>query len=442
VHPNALQNVLARYRSFVTAWRAQEPLPSGEVLSNVPMRTMTFGSYAVVLYEQNALAAYERLEKCFVREPWSKQWSESHIQDLLRSAIGKAMENDGAEQVSFDELAAELSLPAPSYTVIFPVLGVDLRVPELRIGSNRVFLMTESHATDLIAISTAICNELQNPPEEREGAILRSAEFITSLVNSTCVEIRTVGDVEQARRHAEIASIPIRDLLQLMAAVFEPKEKDIRIDIRPEARGFRPTIMLSSDKTHLQLQQSRFGGAWTLPITEQRVAQFRECGFDDLFVILGKVAEERTEIEEFIIRALHWFADAESQGTLENALLSLVTCLDMFFSSRDSQVTSLIQFGVAHLMGQDPADRERLFKFIGDVYERRSRASHEGEGLSTAAMASDTRILVLNFLAMILRRREEFKTKRDLREWVVKAQLRAPGHQADPAEACEPEPKE
>jgi hypothetical protein len=74
-------------------------------------------------------------------------------------------------------------------------------------------------------------------------------------------------------------------------------------------------------------------------------------------------------------------------------------------------------------MGEDSASRMALHRFVGEVYEYRSRASHEGTAPEVNAQISQLRELTVNFIAVILRRRHEFPTKKALKGWVHVAKM-------------------
>jgi hypothetical protein len=133
--------------------------------------------------------------------------------------------------------------------------------------------------------------------------------------------------------------------------------------------------------------------------------------------------EARSEVESLILRALHWLADGDLQRNPENQLQSYVTCLDMFFASKDGELTRAIQEGVAHLMGTDLDGRRDIYNFIGEVYDYRSRASHTGEQFDLPELTRKCRNLVISFIFQMVQRRAEFPTKKSLKDWVLVQRL-------------------
>jgi hypothetical protein len=191
----------------------------------------------------------------------------------------------------------------------------------------------------------------------------------------------------------------------------------IRVDFRFfESAGFRPVLITSEDGKSVYPSRKRFGPRGSCIIDEAAIAKLEAAGLGDILSLVG--GDDLTEIETIILRAVHWFADGDLQRNLENRLQSYVTCLDMFFSSRDGEATTAVQDGVAYVMGDMPEDRIELHSFVGKVYDYRSRASHEGESLDFPTEVARLRHLTISFIAQILRRRAEFPTKKQLKDWI------------------------
>lgn len=138
---------------------------------------------------------------------------------------------------------------------------------------------------------------------------------------------------------------------------------------------------------------------------------------------LPEQRSDRTETEELLLRAVHWFADAELQRNPENRVQSYVTCFDMFFSTREGGVTAAVQDGVAFFMGHDRDSRVRIHRFVGEAYDSRSRASHEGSALDLPGTIVALEQLVVNSIAEMLRRRDELPDKKAIKDCVFQQRM-------------------
>ena len=88
-----------------------------------------------------------------------------------------------------------------------------------------------------------------------------------------------------------------------------------------------------------------------------------------------------TEFEEAVLQALHWYADAWLQPSLDNELLGLVTALETFFT-RGRGMTGQIAEGVAFVeySGLPPDDllsaRKHVVERVRLLYNLRGTVTH------------------------------------------------------------------
>lgn len=169
---------------------------------------------------------------------------------------------------------------------------------------------------------------VKNTETEKQRYIADARVLIESLVGTPGAEVVVAGDPTLAQVRAENACLPAIEFLQFITGIYEHSERNIRVDFRSfEAVGFRPVLMLSEDRTHFNRNHNRFGASGALILDARRFEQLREANLIGILDILGAAAENRSEIEKLILRAVHWFADAELQRNQENQLQSYVTCL-------------------------------------------------------------------------------------------------------------------
>lgn len=244
------------------------------------------------------------------------------------------------------------------------------------------------------------------------------------LMGATIAEIREPGDPDLAQERAATHCLTTIDALQFMAGIFVHSEQRVRIDFRSvESAGFRSVLLLSEDGTHFVQNQNRFEPSGSFALTHDVIEQLKAGALIDIFDILSKESAEQTEIEQFIIRAIHWFADAELQRNLSSKLQSYVTYLDMFFSSRDGEATAAVQDGIAYLLGGSAEQRIKIHEFVGQAYDYRSRAPHEGADFHLPEMIVELKSLTVNVLTAIVARRADLQTKKALKQWVYEQRM-------------------
>jgi hypothetical protein len=412
----ALQNIVDVFQDFKNTYIAQAtPFPEGPIPDGQE-GIMFMRKGAMFFIQGEALAKFRKLVSKFNRKPWSDLLSDTYRSEAIEDAVVDAWDEADGGVAVFTNLASRFDSAAERFTVWIPLIGVDLQVSELRMGNVRLVRMTQQHLDNFLQTVSA---NTTLPDSVKEQYVSYISTMLNGLLNATCAEVSTVGDSNRAKELAEDACLPIIDVLQLLVALVVNRDMNVRVDFRSfEAVGYRPVLMISEEKQTFLPTQSRFGAAGACAITDAVLQRFKESGFSTIFDLLVKSEAELSEIERFILRAVHWFADGELQRNQENQLQSYVTCLDMFFSSRDGEATSAVQDGLAYLMGDNAEQRMNLYKFVGEMYDYRSRASHEGEDIDLPAKLNELRYITINFIAEMLRRRGEFRTKKALKEWV------------------------
>ncbi len=416
--PRALQNIVETFHLLKDAYARQGPVQAGEIPLDQDMKVVSVGPYTLIL-KAESLTAYRAFMQKWMREQWVQRWSEDFIESKVRAAMGLAWNDAPQEATVFQALADELDTESPRFTVLIPLTGVDLQIAEYQLGPVKIIRLTRERLDDLIAAITAIAPTTLSSETVKEEYLAQTTAFLNSMLGTVCAEVVAAGDPERCKEAAEAIFLPAIDVLQLLTGILESSARHIRIDFRSaESSGFRPVIMLSEDRTHLHRHHERYGAAGQLVINEVRITQIAESPLADLVALLSVAEGQRSEVEDLLLRAVHWFSDGELQRNDENKLLSYVTCLEMFFSSGDGAVTSAIQDGVAYLLAQNAKDRVYLHRFVGEIYKHRSDASHSGEQFSLPEKLLELRILTLNVMAAVLGRRAEFPTKQSIKAWV------------------------
>ena len=375
----ALENLIGSFLAFKSAYNDQPPRQVGQIsIGDKPTRTWSRNGVGFFLQDE-PLVKYDAFMAKWNRKPWSTKWSEKYRVDLIQAAILKAWnaEDDGA--AAFTEVAAEFDAEPERFSVWLPLGGIDVDVENLQLGSVRIVKLTQARANELLQAVAAINAQTLNSDEVKAQLLQYATQMVQGLLGVTCAEVTTAGDPERSQELAEQACLDIIDVLQFMSGMFVDPDERIRIDFRSfDSSGYRPVLLLSEGRTHFVPSQNRFGASGNFALTQQRLVQFDEWNLSAIFDILSKVPEERSEIELLILRAVHWFADGDLQRHMENKLQSYVTCLDMFFTERGAEVGAAVQDGVAWMMADDAEHRLYLHQFVADVYDFRSRSSHDG----------------------------------------------------------------
>jgi hypothetical protein len=421
MNEHALENMVETFQSLRDAVARQPPMATGPILAATKMFSKHGRDFTL---QGDALAEYRRLLSKFQKRPWNDRWSEGYIEDVVQGAISKAWYEPEQAAMAFSEAAAELDAEPPTFLVTIPLSGVELQMDELYIGRTRLRRMDAEKASIIMGAVNRISLTMKGPQNAKDTYVTFTQRTVDQLIGATIAEISEPGDPDLAQGRAETRCLTAIDVLQFMAGLFAHSEQRIRVDFRSvESAGFRSVLLLSEDGTHFVQNQNRFGPSGSFLVTPDIMEQMKSSRLIEIFDILSKEDTEQTEIEELIVRATHWFADAELQRNPSNKLQSYVTCLDMFFSSRDGEATTAVQDGIAYLLGGTAEQRIEIHKFVGAAYDYRSRASHEGADFRLPEMIVKLKSLTVNFLATIVERRADLQTKKALKQWVYEQRM-------------------
>lgn len=95
-------------------------------------------------------------------------------------------------------------------------------------------------------------------------------------------------------------------------------------------------------------------------------------------------ANNRTELEEAIARAVYWYSDAHRDPVLVMKLVKYWSCVEAFFSFENEEITHAVSAGLASILVfggfrfVPPSEYSAIKKQIVDLYGLRSRAVHRG----------------------------------------------------------------
>jgi hypothetical protein len=121
-----------------------------------------------------------------------------------------------------------------------------------------------------------------------------------------------------------------------------------------------------------------------LPLGTELIAYLRkECFLDQLIALLDQ--EQRTEIQDAIVRCLYWFGDAHGDRNPTMRFIKLWSCAECFFAIDKTDITEANARGIATTLifaGYrilDPKDYPKFKRRLKSLYDLRSRAIHRAE---------------------------------------------------------------
>jgi hypothetical protein len=125
-------------------------------------------------------------------------------------------------------------------------------------------------------------------------------------------------------------------------------------------------------------------GTQSLPLSAESISYLRRvCFLDRIMALLQE--EQRTEVQDAIVRALYWFGDAHSDLNPVMRFIKLWTCVECFFAIEETEITEANARGIATLLTfagfgiVEPKDYLKFKRRLKSLYKLRSRAIHRAE---------------------------------------------------------------
>lgn len=211
-------------------------------------------------------------------------------------------------------------------------------------------------------------------PEVAHISMSPVARFSMSL-DRACIAM-SLHNAEPTRA-IELAKEEVRrslDLLRLGIKATHRLQDNIRIGIA----GDHPSVVveaLAVSDSSVNTEMKRVGNP--LRVDASFLNALEQLG---IFRVSEALARTRcTNLEEAIIRSIHWFSVATCQDDKSNIFLLLVVSLETLFKQgQGASISSTLAEGTAFLLGQSKDQRLEISRLVRKFYGMRSSVAHSG----------------------------------------------------------------
>ena len=357
------------------------------------------------------------------RQDWSSKFSEKYIDSKLHRVLAELLENDDVSKASeyIDKLIYELENFSDEQLVLLPLTGIVMFVPSLELGRITLRNISLSDTEELfIPYKTNLAESGLTPTEQAQGVQRLRQEIYPVVQGKVCAEFRVIAEAQRAIERAEEECRRVLDLLRYAIPLIFSRGYQFKIGLWKEAmRDSSETLVLTQQSPLFVKSSKLVGSNADFILNEQTVQLLERIGVFEMAKILKKPIGEMQGFEETLLRGIHWFANAQIQIERENDLLGLMTCLETFLTSENSdKISNTVAEGVAFVLGNTLEERKHLKKQIKAFYNKRSRISHGGQKAILDSDLEELRTLTGVFLAKMIQGKKEFKERKDLDEWI------------------------
>lgn len=369
---------------------------------------------------------------------WADKYSEKYLEGAFDQIIAGALAEGTVEGVgnSVDQLVAAYEAYSQERVVCVPLTGLRLPIGNVPIG--RVVL--KEMAGDVLQALESVLERIvaQKPsPEDVKPAILQHhREVLHTLKGKVCAEFHIVAEPQRALELAEHETRRVVELLRYAIPALDEYRLHPQVGLEGEAltRAIRTAVVMSSEGTEYSYRQGLAGPYASLELNDANLEVMRRIGVFDVSELLQKPKCQLTDIERGIIRGVHWMADAVCQPQPENALLSLITCLETYLTREGHDpISSSVAEGVAIALGRDLESRKKLKRKVKEFYRKRSTISHGGDSAVLKLELDALSEIVGSMTMWMIRHHNQWATRVQLLEWIEDQKLAGPCTDGDPA---------
>jgi transcriptional regulator with XRE-family HTH domain len=375
---------------------------------------------AFMVPEQAAWQFHSLAGRLAQRRHWSDRVSETYLRDRLVPILTIAR-GGVPEQVeaSIDDLINEIENYSVERTAYVPLKGVLLEVPELQLG-RVVFRVVDNQELDRIRQVLKTTRAAAGNADSRDDADPLPIEASKNLGGKVCALYSSVAEPTRAREQAEVEARRALEVLVYGNAALYPfhPRSDAVAGLEGEVPHLGPWIgIVGPDGFNFSIQKAPT--SWPIEITPSHVEAFDRVGVFALSDLLARPEESLTDLENALLRAVHWFAASQAQVEFENRLLNLITALETLIGPDDRvRIKAIVSERTSLIVAERKQQRKGMENFVRDLYRARSEVSHGEARVVSEADVKELRWIVAELISTLIRVRDRVRTDEELETWL------------------------
>jgi hypothetical protein len=308
-------------------------------------------------------------------------------------------------------LLSELDCFSQERRVFIRIEGVVLLGMCVDIGRVRL-CPGDEHLLEEMAVVAERVIDLTLASEEGKSALKNEQRNrLNERMKGTCIAMIQLN--AEPIRAIELAKEEVRrslDLLRLGIKATHRLQDDIRIGIA----GDHPSVVVEAvalSESSVNTEMKRVG--IPLRVDASFLNDLEQLG---IFRVSEALARTRcTNLEEAIIRSMHWFSVASCQDDKSNTFLLLVVSLETLFKqAQGASIASTVAEGAAFLLGQTKDQRLEISKLVRKFYGMRSSVAHSGRSSFSEIDLDRLMLIVLEVILEVVSRTDKLFTQDDL----------------------------
>lgn len=336
-----------------------------------------FLSHEGVKVFNKIIAAMKSIEG--VAHKFSDKYLETTIDDVIVELLqANEQEIQLAAQRQVDNILGILATPAIDWTLVAPIVNLEVTIGELFIGKVRFFkvdndteeklrLRVERTYPSRISLPKGWDNFLKKTLKEFTGKVV--AEVTISAVDNKRGEDIGIQEISDA--------LNVLRFYRLSHAFIHPHFAKNDFDIQGNiAHAIQPLILFSSKRS--SFPQEWKGFLRSFRIGKKALVQIKDDGFDNLSIILKNEKVKRTAFEKDLVVSMKFCALSTRDEQISNAFVNSIISLEALLLGEREAITDNLAERVAFIIGHTVKERNWYFDEMKRLYRIRNSIVHSG----------------------------------------------------------------
>lgn len=364
----------------------------------------------------------EIVSKVLEQKDFAKKFSAKYVEKKLKKLFAKLLTDKELDLLNeLNQLSNELSAFNQENEIFLRIDGIHLNdnlvLGKVRLipGDDQLISYVNQKAENVIKATT-------NTEDSKESIQQEIEKQCKSELQGGCVGVVKVN--AEPIRAFEIAKEEVRrviDLLRFSTKAIRPIREDIRIGLKGDhPKSTRQGFVISDSRFSAPIESVGSGAPFR--IDQEVLERMKKIGVFSISSALSK--KQANNLEEALIRSIHWFSVSLTQNENSNAFLFLIVSLESLFKRENgNSIGGTVAESVAFLMSDNLEGRKQYISIVRDYYGKRSGVAHGGNKTVTDTELYTLINIVGTSIMIVIGKLDKFNTQKMLMGWIEEMKL-------------------
>jgi Apea-like HEPN len=368
---------------------------------------------------------YDLLVKEFLEKfKWSAKYTEASVEIKVRKLVTKVIIGESDETIGniLQEMVDTYEAINEKVRVFLPVAGIQV-TQAITFGGVIFKSNSPELKQEIITLAKKSINATSSTRTEKKAVLkMMIKRFEHMFKQPTIAEYEVIAENTRAEELSITRLRRILDVIRVSIPILYRSDLRIQVGLGDEVVFSSLTVASFSSQLGGSLNETRLGPYVAFQLNKETISEMESQGFIHT-LILDQLESKLNQVEIAYLQGIHWLSNAQIQVEPENKILSLVTCLETFFSSDKSNIANTVAESIALLLASDFDSRKKSKKRIKELYDVRSKISHGSESAVSNLDLIDITIIAYSIMKHIYDNLSKYQTLDNIRDEVERLKL-------------------